>query len=607
MARSSPLYRHLCPSKEEIRLLELHPSDSSASDITASLSVVSLRDNPSYVALSYVWGGSGIPVPTISLSDHTKAVTDNLRAALYALRDKTDTRLIWIDALCINQEDNTEKDHQVKLMGKLYQKCASCWIWLGGATSIAGIETAVKLLENWASDEHLNANLNFDSTLIKTVTELTTRAWFSRIWTVQESILPKKLVICCGSHRIPWTIFADAAKNVQKHLCSPCCTLHNDTANTYIKGVDDFIDTVLTIERSRKPLHRSKSGKPDHWKSEVLTCLHHYRGRDATQQQDKIFGLHGLIDSDGQELIDFCFGLSSEDAYITFCMEHIKQTESLRALQYVVWFAEKSKLKKPLPTWVPDWILAMTESRWQTKRIDRYFLYDACGGRKSQPEFDTESGTLTDQGVRCGVVAKVGSERLAQWSEVSEETKRGSGSKKKGWGIGFLRYKEKGPRIPKDWVSIADLDSFPDKAKARTDFWRTLLMDTIRESEDPRITSYRKAIDADYEEHEKSLTKVMKGTGWPADTETIYLALETATLLRRFFVTADRRFGIGPAGMKEKDVIYVMNGGNCPLVLRSQGQAGRYSFVGDCFVVGLMKGEASEKFYSGAAEAVCLE
>jgi hypothetical protein len=82
---------------------------------------------------------------------------------------------------------------------------------------------------------------------------------------------------------------------------------------------------------------------------------------------------------------------------------------------------------------------------------------------------------------------------------------------------------------------------------------------------------------------------------------------ETATLLRRFFVTADRRFGIGPAGMKENDVIYVMNGGNCPLVLRSQGQAGRYSFVGDCFVVGLMHGEASEKFYSGAAEVVCLE
>ncbi|PMD37827.1 HET-domain-containing protein, partial [Hyaloscypha variabilis F] len=186
MATSSPLYRNLCPSKEEIRLLELHPSDALASDITASLSVVSLRDNPSYVALSYTWGGYSIPIRTISLSGHTKTVTDNLRAALYALRDKTETRLIWIDALCIDQEDNTEKDHQIKLMRKIYRKCASCWIWLGGATSIAGIEAAVQLLENWARDEHLNANVNFDSTLIKTVTELTTRAWFSRIWTVQE-------------------------------------------------------------------------------------------------------------------------------------------------------------------------------------------------------------------------------------------------------------------------------------------------------------------------------------------------------------------------------------------------------------------------------------
>jgi hypothetical protein len=520
------------------------------------------------------------------------------------MRGETETKTLWIDALCINQEDEVEKETQILLMGDIYQKCASCWIWLGETNSKTQSDAVEEILKSWASNEHLYININFDGRFVRVVTDLTRRKWFSRIWTVQESILPKELIIFYGSRRIPWTVFEKAAKNVRRHLTdsSRCCSSHNDTANPYMKDVNDFLHAILTISRSRKILHGKQSQNSDSWRSEILTCLHNYRNRNATQAQDKIFGLYGLVDSKGREIVKLGLGLSAEEAYITLCMEHINKTGSLQVLQYVLWSTEPSKLAKPLPTWVPDWTLAIPEPRYQKFRIDRYSIYKANGGRKSQPKFDLAAGTMADYGVCCGVVAKVGSGRLAEWSE---DLTRG-GNKKRSWSSGFGKKKEKGQSIPKDWVRIADLASFKDKLKARTDFWRTLIMDTIGESADPSITSLRKALDGDYKQYEKLLTKVMKGTGWPADTDRIYLALETATLLRRFFVIDDGQFGIGPARMREKDMIYIMKGGRCPLVLRSSGQNGRYSFIGDCFLVGVMWAEAAAKLDSSAAEMICI-
>jgi len=152
------------------------------------------------------------------------------------------------------------------------------------------------LLKNWASGRHLNININvnFNSTGIKIATELTTRDWFSRIWTVQESILPKNLVVLCRSHELAWTFLADAAKCVQKHLTLPCYMSHNATTNEYMEDVNKFLRAISTIERSKKI---------DSQISEILTCLHLYRNRQASQAHDKIFGLRNLVDLNGPSLI----------------------------------------------------------------------------------------------------------------------------------------------------------------------------------------------------------------------------------------------------------------------------------------------------------------
>ncbi|KAF2691459.1 heterokaryon incompatibility, partial [Lentithecium fluviatile CBS 122367] len=98
--------------------------------------VVSLRNNPAYVALSYVWGDATITPGTVSIDDHALLVTENLHAALRRLRWHAYSKdqaplLIWADALCINQTDQKEKERQIPLMGKIYSKCEYTAVWLG--------------------------------------------------------------------------------------------------------------------------------------------------------------------------------------------------------------------------------------------------------------------------------------------------------------------------------------------------------------------------------------------------------------------------------------------------------------------------------------------
>jgi len=132
-------YMPLDPSKTEIRLIQLHPRPANTAtprDLTprCDLIHVSLDDKPDYAALSYTWGDPrDTKVITVGLD--SVPVTKNLYSALEHLRYDKTVRVIWIDALCINQADNEEKSWQVHLMREIYQRASFVTIWLGSADS----------------------------------------------------------------------------------------------------------------------------------------------------------------------------------------------------------------------------------------------------------------------------------------------------------------------------------------------------------------------------------------------------------------------------------------------------------------------------------------
>ena len=98
--------------------------------------------NGSYEALSYCWGDYKL-TKTILVDGCLFKVTENLESALRCLRDDSVTagrvRTLWVDAICINQADVPERNHQVSQMQRIYADAEEVLVWLGPASSDSGI------------------------------------------------------------------------------------------------------------------------------------------------------------------------------------------------------------------------------------------------------------------------------------------------------------------------------------------------------------------------------------------------------------------------------------------------------------------------------------
>jgi hypothetical protein len=115
-------YSPLRSEHNSIRLLRLLPSEDDAAPIQCELFEYTLHDSRShhlYEALSYVWGDLADKRP-ILMHGHIFSVTVNLQAALLRLRNHAMQRVLWIDAICINQDDQEEKAYQIQAMANIY-------------------------------------------------------------------------------------------------------------------------------------------------------------------------------------------------------------------------------------------------------------------------------------------------------------------------------------------------------------------------------------------------------------------------------------------------------------------------------------------------------
>jgi hypothetical protein len=130
-----------------IRVLDLEPARSLSLStagvrLRGSLRVVSLAESPRFTALSYVWGSNLFGTHAIRCDGVDLPITKNCCDALKALRNRWSVVTIWVDAICINQNNEAEKSRQILLMGEIYSWAERVYIWLGGSTK--GSDAAVK-------------------------------------------------------------------------------------------------------------------------------------------------------------------------------------------------------------------------------------------------------------------------------------------------------------------------------------------------------------------------------------------------------------------------------------------------------------------------------
>lgn len=135
---------------DSVRLLKLLPASNDANDrgLSCGLEDYRLSDDPSYEALSYTWGQPTFP-EELHTDNGVLKITENLALALRRLRFEDRNRYLWIDAVCINQDDATDKSRQVAMMGSIYRSARQVVCWLGHADE--SINEAMETLKGLAA------------------------------------------------------------------------------------------------------------------------------------------------------------------------------------------------------------------------------------------------------------------------------------------------------------------------------------------------------------------------------------------------------------------------------------------------------------------------
>ncbi|OJD40510.1 het domain protein [Diplodia corticola] len=126
-------YAHRPLPDHHIRLVHILPSQRRDAPVACRISVHPEERCPEYEALSYTWGDLQDGTQTITVDGLPFVVRSNLWLFLIQLRDPYITRVVWTDALCINQDDIDERNHQVGLMSCIYRSATRTLIWLGPA------------------------------------------------------------------------------------------------------------------------------------------------------------------------------------------------------------------------------------------------------------------------------------------------------------------------------------------------------------------------------------------------------------------------------------------------------------------------------------------
>ena len=135
-------YSPLNEGAQEIRLMTLFP-ETVSSEIRVSLEIVPFTKDHvhDFEALSYAWGSAENLVDIIiGASGHeVLSITQNLAEALPYLRYEDRSRVLWIDAICVNQQDLEERSRQVERMADIFAKASRVVVWLGPESSDSSV------------------------------------------------------------------------------------------------------------------------------------------------------------------------------------------------------------------------------------------------------------------------------------------------------------------------------------------------------------------------------------------------------------------------------------------------------------------------------------
>jgi len=584
-SRTGFQYGPINSQTKEIRVLTLQPGRF-GEPIVSTLDVVSLKDKPKFEALSYTWGDRTV-TRNISVNSCLRPVTKNLEAALQRLRYEASPRRIWADAVCINQEDGVEKCHQVGLMEDIYKSATETTLFIGDYIddpdfppyspfdpnippgSYAGVQSTFALIKKLAQDHHIfyqegddgkeptmpphSIKLHYGCT--EGILSLVSQPWWSRIWTVQETILPGSPAVQYGAIRVNWDVFTAAADNLAKHLFDKCChaSVGHGSHSPYPPLVTFYNKVWALVRRRRTPLPLDK-------------LLRKFRDRTASDPRDMIYGLLGLAHDDAAAAgIQLDYMLGVPEVYSSVVRKLIQLRGDLCPLGR---HPSQAADLHGLPSWVPDYSVT---SEW-THYLEPSMLSELwapCDLRRVPIQQQTNPlvlevfGVVFDEVVAIGDVvypsprAEIGA-TIGTWSAMLQSLGN--------WQESYPAGDHEGTYEELWWMLIC-----------RGVLWRS-------ESDTYRIATMR---DRDLVEQEIPNIRAQRPAN--IDLQLLYW--------QRLFVTHRGYIGLASPNVTVGDTVHVLVGGRTPLILRkallskgSENQLNRFIYVCDAFVLGIMNG-----------------
>ncbi|KAK1708467.1 heterokaryon incompatibility protein-domain-containing protein [Colletotrichum lupini] len=337
-------------SSDEFRLAVLHAVGDKGKSYPIHVDLEPYKDThfSDYDAVSYTWGddnGNSERCHPIYVGHHWDIVfqTKNCCDVLRYLRPSRGLKLIWIDAICIDQNNAEERATQVAKMGQIYSRCSQVWAWMGDdlvSNDLQGLPERRWLHELGTTSSYVGTFSQSRS--IRDIWKLLQRRYFRRVWVIQELVLAPRVLIPIGN-----VIFAADHTTARKLTQS-----ENDSENK----------SKVSWKKTEAPwfehVAQGHIGGLGLWDMMALTSKSH-----ASDFRDKLYGILGLLSFESDNnLLQPNYAISARQMVIGFvahCIINEGKPQLLLAAQG--YSAQKN------PSWLPAW---ETQTSWEQSFVE---------------------------------------------------------------------------------------------------------------------------------------------------------------------------------------------------------------------------------------------
>ncbi|KAH7371014.1 heterokaryon incompatibility protein-domain-containing protein [Pyrenochaeta sp. MPI-SDFR-AT-0127] len=561
------------------------------------LQVIKRSDDRYYEAVSYAWGTNDATIPLLIhdeqhaslhlhdqnlltrayrykfLTEQTQAVLPvrlNVALMLRHLRYPWLPRHLWIDQLCINQQDKEEKSRQVNQMGEIYRRSGRTLIWLGCSKNQSRPLSALQTASYESREEEDGI---YYTRLKPEVRRLLSLPWFQRRWVIQEAALASRPRVIYGFDEMSFedmTYFIDQLRKISfdipPHIAESIHVLETITSlfrRTHFRGAGFMTNVMHDVYQQYYRHHPKSNGTAD-----FIQLLISMNTAQCSDDRDRLYALNSLR----CDPMNVDYQKTTEEVYSTFAITEC--TQSLETLYCCGAFPSQN-----LPSWVPDW---RSPRQWipikcfEGRPPSHQLLSDSLRNPNlaSRKPYFINTKTMVVNAVIFTFVVSKGPQLYENWtfnpwlclSKYLNYYKRtaGSGSPKKSahdaqyldrlvctLTAGAIR---SGENLGQWFEAYSSASSYK---RARKEY-----VDACCDCKDVSFCAYPAVHSNNFNILER-VEQILKG--------------------RCTFVTDSGHWAVGPASLLSGDLVVALPGCSYPFAMRPKGPA-TFTIVGDCYL-----------------------